>query len=103
MMVVLGKAFFQLDLEQEDGVFAEGPEDKDYTGDDPGLDGRQALGLGRVRLDRVEDVDQHEEDCHQERHSTCRKSDGVIENLLLSFQWCLNKDKKLNPKEENFS
>ena len=96
MMVVLGKALFQLDLEQEDGVFAEGPEDEDDAGDDPGLDGRQALGLGRVRLDRVEDVDQHEEDCHQERHSTCRKSDGVIENLLLNCYWCLNKDKKLN-------
>ena len=70
MMVMFGKAFFQFDLEQEDGVLAEGPEDEDDAGDDPGLDGGQALGLGRVGLDRVEDVDQHQEDRHQESHPT---------------------------------
>jgi hypothetical protein len=70
MMVMFGKAFFQFDLEQEDGVLAEGPEDEDDAGDDPGLDGGQALGLRRVGLDRVEDVDEDEKDCHQESHST---------------------------------
>jgi len=63
-MMVLGEAFFQLDLEQEDGVLAEGAEDEDDARDDPRLDGSQALGLGWVCLDRVEDVDQHQEDCH---------------------------------------
>ncbi len=63
-MSMLGKALFEFDLEQEDGVLAEGAEDEDDAGDDPGLDGGQALGLRRVGLDRVEDVDEDEKDCH---------------------------------------
>ena len=69
-MSMLRKALFELDLEQEDGVLAERAEDEDDTGDDPGLDGGQTLGFRRVGLDRVEDVDQDEKDCHQKGHST---------------------------------
>ncbi len=67
---MLRKALFQLDLEQEDGVLAEGAEDEDDAGDDPGLDGGQALGFRRVGLDRVEDVDEDKKDCHQKGHAT---------------------------------
>ena len=57
----------------------EGSEDEDGAGDEPGLHGRQGLGLGtggpqdpghlrRVRLDGVEDVDEDEEDGDEEAH-----------------------------------
>ena len=49
-------------LEQKAGVFDEGPENEEDADDDPGLDGRQSLGLGDVAGDRVEDVDQDQED-----------------------------------------
>jgi hypothetical protein len=44
------KAFFELDLEQKDGVLAEGAEHEDDAGDDPRLDSRQTLRLGGVGL-----------------------------------------------------
>ena len=36
----------------------------------PDLDGGESLGLGRVGRDVVEDVDQHEEQCDEQRHPT---------------------------------
>ena len=62
--MMFGEAFFKLDLEQEDCVLAEGAKDKDDASDDPRLYGGQPLGLRRVGLDRVEDVDQHQKNCH---------------------------------------
>ncbi len=53
-------------LEQKSGVLDESPEDEEDTDDDPGLDGRQSLGLGDVTGDRVEDVDQDQEDGYLE-------------------------------------
>ncbi len=44
------KAFFELDLEQKDGVLAEGAEHEDDAGNDPRLDGCQTLRLGGVGL-----------------------------------------------------
>ena len=82
MMVMFGKTFLQFDLEQEDGVLAEGPEDEDDAGDDPGLDGRQTFGLGRVCLDRVEDVDQHQEDRHQKGHPTWKAIKEYVNSKL---------------------
>ena len=70
MLLLLGRDLFQLDLEQDDGVLAEGAEHEDDAGDDPRLDGGQALRLRAVGLDRVEDVDQDQEDRHQEGHPT---------------------------------
>ena len=70
MFLLLGRDLFQLDLEQDDGVLAEGAKHEDDAGDHPRLDGGQALGLRAVGLDRVEDVDQDEEDRHQEGHPT---------------------------------
>lgn len=58
-----------LDLEEDDGVLAEGTKDEDDAGDDPCLNSRQALRLGAVGLDGVEDVDEDEEDRHQEGHA----------------------------------
>ena len=46
----------------------ESPEHKEDTGQHPGLYCRQTLGLRGVGGDRVEDVDQHQEQGHQERH-----------------------------------
>jgi hypothetical protein len=69
---------FQLNLEQYDGVLAEGAEHKDDAGNHPSLDGGQPLGLRRVGLDRVEDVDQDEKDGDEKCHST-RDDLGVDE------------------------
>ncbi len=59
-----GLGNLEFHFEQESGVFNEGPEDEEDADDDPGLDGRQPLGLGDVAGDRVEDVDQNQEDGH---------------------------------------
>ena len=58
----------ELHLEQEAGVLDEGTEDEEDADDDPRLDGRETLGLRDVGRDRVEDVHQHEEDSHEQRH-----------------------------------
>ena len=42
----------------------------DNTGDNPGLHCCQTLGLGGVGSDRVEDVDQDEEQGDQQSHPT---------------------------------
>ena len=42
----------------------------DDTGHHPGLHGSQTLGLGSVGSDRVEDVDQDEEQGDQQGHPT---------------------------------
>ena len=55
--------------EQNSRVSGKGPEDKEDAGDDPGRDRGQALDIGRVARDVVEDVDQHEEEGDQEGHS----------------------------------
>ena len=47
-----------------------GPTYMDNTGDHPGLHGRQTLGLRGVGSDRVEDVDQDEEQGDQQSHPT---------------------------------
>ena len=44
-------------------------ENEEDAGQHPDLNGCQALGLGRVRVDVVEDVDEHEEESDQERHA----------------------------------
>ena len=56
------------DLEDE-GVLGEDPEHVDDAGHHPGLHRGQALGLGGIGGDRVEDVDQDEEQSHQESHA----------------------------------
>ena len=38
----------------------------------PSLDSSEPLGLWRVASHRVEDVDQHQEQGHQQGHSTCK-------------------------------
>ncbi len=81
---LLGRQLLQLDLEQDDGVLSQRAEDEDDAGDDPGLDGRQSLGLGRVGLDGVEDVDQDQEDGHQQGHPT-RYHLGVHLHLKKKF------------------
>ena len=46
----------------------EGSKNKEYAGEHPGLYCRQTLRLGGVGGDRVEDVDQHQEQGDQEGH-----------------------------------
>ena len=58
----------QLHLEEEAGVLDEGAEDEEDADDDPRLDGSETLGLRDVGRDRVEDVHQHQEDCHEQCH-----------------------------------
>ena len=58
----------QLEEEEDGGILQHRPEDEDDAGDHPGLDGGEALRLGRVGLDRVVDVDEDEEDGHKQRH-----------------------------------
>ena len=54
----------------------------------PGFDGGETFGFGRIRLDGVEDVDEHEEDGNQERHSAryhlCEK---VTLNITHDDSW----------------
>ena len=57
-----------LHFEQKSGVLDEGAEDEQDAYDDPGLDGGQALRLRDVGRDSVENVHQHEEHRHQQRH-----------------------------------
>ena len=44
------------------------PKYKEYTDDDPGLDGGETLRLGDVGGDGVEDVHQHQEHRDQQGH-----------------------------------
>ena len=49
--------------------------------DDPRLDRRESLGLGRVGSHRVEDVHEHEEERHEQRHPTLNKKKKQIKAL----------------------
>ena len=60
--------FLQLEEEEDGGILQHRPEDEDDAGDHPGLDGGEALRLGRVGLDRVVDVDEDEEEGDQHGH-----------------------------------
>ena len=51
-------------------VLCERAEDEEDAGEHPGLDGGEALGLGRVGGHGVEDVDQDEEEGDQQGHPT---------------------------------
>ena len=51
-------------------VLRERAEDEEDAGEHPGLDGGEALGLGRVGGHGVEDVDQDEEEGDQQGHPT---------------------------------
>ena len=67
---LLGSNLFQLDFQKNDRVFPKSSEDEDDAGNDPGLDGGETLGLWAVGLNCVEDVDEHQEDCDKEGHTT---------------------------------
>ena len=54
------------------------------TGHHPGLHGCQTLGLGGRCGDKVEDVDQHQEQRHQQGHSASNKVDKTI--IKIFFQ-----------------
>ena len=68
----------------------ESPEHKEDTGQHPGLYCRQTLGLRGVGGDRVEDVDQHQEQGHKERHPArddVRRNDKATSQ---EFYCCFN-------------
>ena len=46
-------------------------EHKQDAGQHPYFNGGESLSFGRVGGDIVEDVDQHQEQCYQQRHATC--------------------------------
>ena len=48
----------------------ESPEDKENAGQHPNLDGSEALSLGGVGVDVVEDIDKDEEEGDEQRHAT---------------------------------
>ena len=54
----------------------------DDTGHNPGLYCSQTLGLGSICSDRVEDVDQDQEQCDQQSHATCKY--GALQ-FIVSF------------------
>ena len=58
----------QFEEEKDCGILQHCSEDKDDAGDHPGLDRSEALGLWRVGLDGVVDVDEDEEEGDQHRH-----------------------------------
>ena len=41
---------------------------EEYTGNHPGLEGIQAICLGRVGSDGIENIDQDKEQCDQQSH-----------------------------------
>ena len=47
----------------------ESPEDKENAGQHPNLDSSEALSLGGVSVDIVEDVDEDEEEGDEQRHA----------------------------------
>ena len=59
---------FDLDDLEDDGVLGENAKHVEDAHDHPGLNRGQALGLGGVGRHGVEDVHQHEKQCHQQRH-----------------------------------
>jgi hypothetical protein len=77
---------------ENDCVLEEGEEDKHDAGEQPDLEGVHLVRLGRVRGRRCRDVDQHEEEGDEERHSpghdgrrneeTDLKNEMVSNNLL---------------------
>ena len=73
---------FALDDLEDEGVLGQDPEDVDDAGHDPRLDGREALGLGRVGRDGVEDVDQDEEERDQQGHPSWRNANKLIEKCM---------------------
>ena len=58
------------------------PDTNKYKPAYPGLHRRQTLRLGRVSGDRVEDVDQDEEERHQQRHPACAPQYKSENNFL---------------------
>ena len=63
-------SLLRLDDLEDEGVLGEDPEHVDDAGHHPGLHRGQALRLGGVGCDRVENVDQDEEQSHQESHAS---------------------------------
>ena len=55
---------------EDEGILGQDPEHMDDAGHHPGLHSRQTLGLGSVGSDRVEDVDEDEEQGDQQGHPT---------------------------------
>ena len=58
-----------LDHLENEGVLGQDPEHVDDAGHHPRLHCGQALRLWSIGGDRVEDVDQHQEQCHQQCHA----------------------------------
>ena len=55
---------------QKTSILAQGGKDKKNAGEHPGFYGGEALGFGRVGRHCVENVDQHQEERDQQRHSS---------------------------------
>ena len=54
----------------------------------PSLDSSEPLGLWRVASHRVEDVDQHQEQGHQQGHSTCKfQIEVLLRNIYVDHMW----------------
>ena len=62
------QAFLLFQVENH-GVDHEGSEHEEDASQHPDLDGGETLGLGRVGVDVVEDVDENEEEGDEESHA----------------------------------
>ena len=51
---------------------------EEYTGNDPGLEGIEAVRLGGVGGDGIEDVHQNQEQCDQQSHAALKCKFGKM-------------------------